>query len=93
MVQPTSNWILIKNFTTSILKKEELDMIPPSQQAEYLKKLEKKIAENVEVLAVGPDCRQVEAGDMILLEPERYIILPDEEHMVIRETAVFAILK
>jgi|TARA_R100000329_G_scaffold120428_1_gene99273 co-chaperonin GroES (HSP10) len=76
---PYGQWIVLPNPAT---KKTKSGIILDDETA---KKLQTNI---LEVLAVGPDCRQTEVGDTVMVDPNSEAMLihiDDVQHLFVNE--------
>ena len=76
---PYGQWIVLPNPAT---KKTKSGIILDDETA---KKLQTNI---LEVLAVGPDCRQTEVGDTVMVDPNTEAMLihiDDVQHLFVNE--------
>lgn len=66
MPRPLFSEVLIKNFLTEEVKeqlKSDVEKLPAVSQEAYFKDYIKSIMKEVEILAVGEDCRALKVGD------------------------------
>lgn len=94
MPQPLWNDVLIANPMADRAKTEEIEKtakkLPQAERDEFVREHLASIWENVEILAVGSECRQLKTGDHVCGTPEAVTggsPTPDGNYLFINERA------
>lgn len=92
---PLADYVLIKNPLKG--KVEEIEkahaQLPPAEREAFLRKHNRELFENIVILEVGPDVKNLQRGDIAISNPEllmRAFDIDDNEYVMARENCFFA---
>lgn len=90
---PTGGYVLLPNPLAGKIDElaEELEKMPEKERKEFISKHVAKLHEKIEILAVGPDARGYETGDIVMIPNEvaaTSLFICDEKYMMVRATNI-----
>lgn len=93
--QPAGAYVLLPNPLSGLVEElgEELEKMPEKDRREFATKHIAKLHEKLTIIAVGPEGRGFEAGDVVMIPNEvaaASLFICDEKYMLVRASNIVA---